>query len=249
MAIIQLLLSIIILSILYNRMIKREEPSISKVQAVVPVLLGIVSLVFSVILTLCIAFIFLKLGWNKNNIDNLVLRSIVSSFLTAGLPEEIGKLIFIMICIKIFKPKNVYEYLLAGFGVGMGFTIFEEFLYGSNLIALATRLLIITFHAVLGSIMASHIGKAKYYRVQNIENKNVPLEYVKALLIPILIHTIYDASNVKNAGLEDGVPDAVQGMAVLIALLIMLIAFILQIMVLLKIKKETNRLCDMNMRR
>lgn len=100
----------------------------------------------------------MKLGWNRNNISNLALRSLVSSFFSAGLPEEIGKLIFILICITIFKPKNVYEYLLTGFGVGMGFTIFEEFLYGSNLVAVVVRLFILTFHAILGSIIASHIG-------------------------------------------------------------------------------------------
>ena len=69
--------------------------------------------------------------------------------------------------------------------------------------------------------------------------------YVKALLIPILIHTIYDATNVKNAGLEAGVPDNVQGIAVLIALVTMLLAFILQIVIHIRIKKDTEKLIEM----
>ena len=245
MAIIQFVLSIIILSIIYFKMIKRETPEISKAQANVPVILGIVSLVVSVALTVLIAIGLSKLGYNKNNISNLVLRSISSSFFAAGLPEEIAKCLFIVLCIKIFKPKNVYEYLLTGFGVGMGFTIFEEFLHGSTLVAVAIRILVITFHSVLGSIMASYIGKAKYYKLNKTENKNIMMLYVKALLIPILMHTIYDATNVKNAGLENGVPENVQGIAVLIALVTMLLAFILQIVIHIRIKKDTEKLIEM----
>ena len=108
MAIIQFFVSIIILSILYVRMIKRETPSIGKAQAIVPVILGIVSLVVSVAFTLGLAILLFKAGWNRNNVSNPVLRSLASSFFSAGLPEEIGKFMFIMICIKAFKPKNVY---------------------------------------------------------------------------------------------------------------------------------------------
>ena len=93
--------------------------------------------------------------------------------------------------------------------------------------------------------MASYIGKAKYYKLNKTENKNITMMYVKALLIPILIHTIYDATNVKNAGLEAGVPDNVQGIAVLIALVTMLLAFILQIIIHVKIKKDTEKLIEM----
>ena len=245
MAIVQFVLSIIVLGIIYFKMQKRETPSISKAQAIVPVIFGIVSLVVSVALAVALGFGLIKLGYNKNNISNLVLRSISSSFFSAGLPEEIGKCLFIVLSIKIFKPKNVYEYLLAGFGVGMGFTIFEEFLYGSNLVATVTRIFVITFHSILGSIMASYIGKARYYKLNKTENINTTMLYVKALFIPILIHTLYDATNVKNAGLENGVPDDVQGIAVLIALATMLIAFIFQIIIHVRIKKDTGELIEM----
>ena len=245
MAIIQFVLSSIILGIIYFKMQKRETPSIGKAQAVVPVILGVVSLVVSVALTILIAIGLSKLGYDKNNISNLALHSILSSFFAAGLPEEIVKCLFILLCIKIFKPKNVYEYLLTGFGVGMGFTIFEEFLYGSNLIAIVIRIVVVTFHSLLGSIMASDIGKAKYYKLNKAENKNITMLYVKALLIPILIHTIYDATNVKNAGLEEGVPENVQEIAVLIALVTMLLAFILQIVIHVKIRKDTEKLIEM----
>ncbi len=76
-------------------------------------------------------------------------------------------------------------------------------------------------------------------------DKNIALQYVKALVIPIIIHTIYDATNIKNAGLEEGVPDVVQGLAVIVAFGTMLLAFILQIIVHVKIKKDTNKLCEM----
>ena len=245
MAIIQFLISTVVLAILYVRMIKRETPSIGKAQAIVPIVFGAVSLLVSVFITLGFGIVLLKLGYNKNNIDNLAIRSLISSFFSAGLSEEISKFLFIILSIKIFKPKNVYEYLLTGFGVGMGFTMFEEFLYGSNLVVLILRMFIITFHAVLGSIMASYIGKAKYYKQNNIENKNAAFEYIKSLLIPILIHTIYDATNIKNAGLEDGVPLNIQEIAIYIALITIVVAFIVQIIVHIRIKKDAEKLCSM----
>ena len=245
MAIIQFIISTVVLVILYLRMIKREKPSIGKAQAIVPIVFGAVSLLVSVFITLGFGIVLLKLGYNKNNIDNLAIRSLISSFFSAGLSEEISKFLFIILSIKIFKPKNVYEYLLTGFGVGMGFTMFEEFLYGSNLVVLILRMFIITFHAVLGSIMASYIGKAKYYKQNNIENKNAAFEYIKSLLIPILIHTIYDATNIKNAGLEDGVPLHIQEIAIYIALITIVVAFIVQIIVHIRIKKDAEKLCSM----
>ena len=241
---IQFGITTIILTILYVRMIKREVPNIGKAQAIVPILLGIVSLIVSFALVLGIGYFLMKLGYNKNNIESIPLKSIIGAFIAAGLPEEIGKFLFIIISIKIFKPKNVYEYLLIGFGVGMGFTLFEEGLYGVNLASII-RIFVITFHAIFGSIMASYIGKAKYYKTHNVENKNVTLEYVKALIIPIIIHTLYDATNVKNAGLEAGVDENTQGVAVLVALITILIAFILQIVILINIKKDTDKLIEM----
>ena len=68
MAIIQFVLSIIILGIIYFKMQKRETPSISKAQAIVPVILGIVSLVVSTALAVALGFGLIKLGYNKNNI-------------------------------------------------------------------------------------------------------------------------------------------------------------------------------------
>ena len=240
----QFVLTIIILTILYVRMIKREVPSIGKMQALVPIFFGILSLIFSVVLSIGLSLLLIKLGYNKNNIDSIALKSIVGAFTAAGLPEEIGKFLFIIISIKIFKPKNVYEYLLIGFGVGMGFTLFEEGLYGVNLASII-RIFVITFHAIFGSIMASYIGKAKYYKTHNVENKNIALEYVKALIIPILIHSLYDATNVKNSGLEAGVDENTQGVAVLVALITILITFILQIVILIKNKKDTDKLIEM----
>ena len=244
MIIIQFALTVTVLTILYVRMVKREVPSIGKAQALVPIFFGILSLIFSVALSIGLSILLIKLGYNKNNIDSIALKSIVGSFVAAGLPEEIGKFLFIILSIKIFKPKNVYEYLLIGFGVGMGFTLFEETLYGVSLASII-RMFVITFHSLFGSIMASYIGKAKYYKTHNVENKNIALEYVKALIIPIIIHTLYDATNVKNAGLEQGVPDSAQGIAVIIALLTILITFILQIVILIKIKKDSEKLISM----
>ena len=73
------------------------------------------------------------------------------------------------------------------------------------------------------------------------------IQYVKALLIPIIIHTVYDASNVKNAALEKGVSDNIQEIAVLIALIVMIIAFVWQIVYLIRVKKDAEALIKMQM--
>ena len=94
---IQFVLPIIILTIIYVRMTKREVPSIGKAQSLVPIFFGILSLIFSVALSIGLSILLIKVGYNKNNVDSIALKSIVGSFVAAGLPEEIGKFLFIIL--------------------------------------------------------------------------------------------------------------------------------------------------------
>ena len=63
-----------------------------------------------------------------------MIRSVIAAFISAGLPEEITKFLMILLTLRIFRGRvrNVYEYILAGAAVGFGFTLLEEFLYGSS---------------------------------------------------------------------------------------------------------------------
>ena len=67
----------------------------------------------------------------------------------------------LLIACAIFKPRNVYEHMVAGAGIGFGFTLLEEFAYGTGLSSL-TRIPLVAMHVVFGIIMARHLGTARH---------------------------------------------------------------------------------------
>ena len=103
MAIIQLILALIILGFIYRWMIRNEIPEpISKPQAAVPVVLGVLSVPVSFIFVLILGTLLLKIGYSKTEVP-MVVRSVVAAFFGAGFPEEIAKLLMIVITILIFS--------------------------------------------------------------------------------------------------------------------------------------------------
>lgn len=109
MMIIQLLLTSIILGIIYKKMLKWEcDMSINKKQAFVPIFLGVLATMLTLVFALGIAFTFMNMGFTVENIQNVVIKSFVTSFWRAGLIEEISRLLMIILAIWLFKPKNVY---------------------------------------------------------------------------------------------------------------------------------------------
>jgi RsiW-degrading membrane proteinase PrsW (M82 family) len=244
MPVIQLLLSLIVLGILYFRMIRREIPGpIAKIQAAVPVILGVVSVVLSFLMFLALGYLLDKAGFSVQRLPAL-LHSVCSAFIAAGLPEEIAKLLMILLTLLIFRRRirNVYEYILIGAAVGFGFTLLEEFFYGSRGIMAIVRLATVASHMVFGIIMAKHLGTARYNRIKG--SGPVTREYALALLVPILLHTLFDAGTAANAYLSSGNEDdeligIAFGLAVAVAL------FIVQIVVLVRLKKNTEKYCGM----
>ena len=182
----------------------------------------------------------MNVGINGSSLP-LIVSSLYSGFFRAGLPEEIAKLIMILLSLLIFrkKVKNVYEYILIGAGVGFGFTIFEEYLYGSEgVIAEILRLLLITSHMLFGIIMAKHLGMARYNNVT--KQGPVVLEYIAAIGLPVLIHTLYDACNGTNK-LIDSNDDLVVGIGLIIGLGSFIVMFIWQVFVLMKLKGNVEK--------
>ncbi len=248
MPIVQLVISLIVLGILYFRMIRRESPdTIEKMQATVPVILGVVSTVLSFLLFLAIGFILKKAGFSTQQLPAFI-RSVIAAFIMAGLPEEVMKFLMILLTVLLFRTRirNVYEYILIGAAVGFGFTLLEEFLYGSpSMITAVTRLITIAGHMVFGIIMARHLGTAKFNRTKG--SGSVAGEYALALLVPILLHTFYDAGTATNAYLNSDNEDA-EGIGIIIALTFMAILFIVQIVVLVRTKRNTEKYCRMEIR-
>ena len=193
MAVIHLIVALIVLGTLYKKMIGWEAPpGISKGQAIVPVLLGLAAVPLSFIL-------FIAIGVSVKNVFGygvgdgpLLLGSFTAAFLSAGLNEELAKLLMILIVIGIFGKKagNVYEYMLIGAGVGFGFTLFEEFVYGSGIAALVGRILTVTAHMMLGLAMGRHLGLARYNKVTG--RGSVWKERLLAFWVPVAVHTLYD---------------------------------------------------------
>ena len=247
MSIIQTIASIIILGILYKRMIDRERPApISKGQVFVPVLLGVFSLILSFLMALGITLIMMGLEIDTSTLP-LMIRSANAAFLIGGLSEEIARLLIILLCLLIFrsKIKNVYEYILIGAAVGFGFTLFEEFLYnGANasiIVSMIARLIVIAAHMVFGILMAKHLGLARYYR-ENGQGSPVK-ERIFAILIPVVIHTFYDAGTAQNGFLEGSGEDLTIG--IVLAVVAIIVMFAIQIAVLVKFKKNTEKYCEM----
>ena len=202
MAIIQLLVSLIVLGLLYVRMVRRETPDqVSKGQAITPVGLGVLSVPLSFIVFLGVGYALVKMGKSFKDLP-AVAGSVLRAFIMAGLPEEITKLLMMLLTIRIFRSKirNVYEYILIGAGVGIGFTLLEEFFYGSDGFIAFLRLPTVGAHMIFGMIMAKHLGMAAHNRA--IGKGGIAKEYILAVVIPILIHSLFDATNGTSLLLE-----------------------------------------------
>ncbi len=226
-------------------MIRKEVPEqIGKAQAIAPVGLGVVSLILSFLFFFVIGAIVTKTGLNTNEMAR-VPGSILWAFLLAGLPEELAKLLIILLTLRIFRSKirNAYEVILIGAGVGLGFTLFEEFFYGGGG-GNPLRLLGLAAHMVFGIIMARHLAQARYDRMMN--QGSPAKEVLLAIVIPMLIHTLYDATNATNKFL-DCEEENLQIIGFVIAGIGIVFMVVLQILVLVRFKKNTEKYCSMSL--
>ena len=238
--------TIMILGFLYWRMVKREIPQpVGWLQALLPIAIGMLSH------PLTIPF---SMGYMKalaNNPDTLKLselnffQALGRDFILAGGLEEIAKLVIIVVILLIFrkKVKNVYEYILIGACVGTGFTLIEEFTYSTadnaNIVSTIGRLISVPAHMTLNMVMAEFLGRARFSKLTG--KGSTVLNYVLALLVPMVIHTLYDVSTAFNPSLMRG---EVKGM--IIALIGYVCLLVYELVVLLRCKKKTAELCGMS---
>ena len=159
--------------------------------------------------------------------------------------EEIAKFILILVILVILrkKVKNVYEYILIGAAVGMGFSFFEEFAYGggedATIVSTVGRLISVPAHMTFNMVMAEFLGRAKFSKLSG--KGSVILNYVLALLVPIIIHTLYDVCTAFNSSLMRGeVSGLVRALIGYAALLVY------ELVVLVRYKKKTETFCGMS---
>lgn len=238
-----------ILGALYKRMIDREVPTkIDIKQALFPVALGIVSELISGTAVMFFMKWILSLGFTADTLSPLA-STFFSAFAFAGFPEELFKMIMILITLLVFKNKvdNVYEYILIGAAVGIGFSIAEDFGYGTTLATLAIRLPLIAGHMVMDMIMGQFLGLAAYNATRG--EKPVKGYYALAFLVPVLIHTMYDAGTIFNKVLMTAAAGQGTSVDLAIGIIIGIVGFfgclIIQFVTLIQCKKNAEKLSAM----
>ena len=249
------LIAFILCAFVYVRMIRREVPEqIGKAQAWVPVGAGLIAPIISTVIAVGLGMLTIKLHGGEitqsgvtmpvqqaQQETNVVLRSLIKSFRVAGFTEELVKLLLALLMVKVFKPKNVYEYALAFIGVGFGFTALEEVLYGGGGLASLSRLPGFAMHMVFAILMGVNLGLARYAKLHGgSAGKHIFL----GLFLPVLWHTLYDAATTFNAGF-DATDENVQVAAVVIALIVTVASTVLQFVLLVRFKNNAVKYSEM----
>ena len=238
-SIISSLLALVICGFIYLRMIKREVPEpIGKIQAILPIILGGICVVFSGPAGIGLLFAFKSIGITGDTMAALP-AAFYTAFFIAGGVEELFKFVAIIITIVILKNKvkNVYEYILLGAAVGFGFTVVEDFTFGDSIIVLLIRTPLMFTHMTLNMIMGEFIGRAKYNRQKG--EGQTALYWALGLIIPMALHTLYDAGTIFNYPvMKDGnyVVGGILGGAAILTNIVVLIS------VLVRAKKNTEKL-------
>lgn len=197
-SIIASLFALVICGLLYKRMIKREVPEpIGKLQAILPAILGGICVPISGGCGIGLLYVLKAIGISTDAMKSFP-ASFYTAFFMAGGVEELFKFLAIIITLIILKNKvsNIYEYILLGAAVGLGFTVVEDFTFGDSLIVLLIRTPLMFTHMTLNMIMGEFIGRAKYNK-QKGEGHTV-FYWALALIIPAALHTLYDAGTVFN---------------------------------------------------
>ena len=249
-SIISLILNLIILGILYKNMIAWEgDYRISRGQAMLPVILGLLSVPLSFVFFLIIGLAFKAVTGFVPTDGPALLASFNHALFSAALNEELAKLIITLIVLCIFRKKlrNVYEYMLIAVAVGFGFTLIEDFVYSAGLTGLLMRLPNMTVHMMLGLAMGRHLGLARYNKVTG--SGAVIKEYLLAYFVPVFCHTVFDffaANKLIHAGDDVEVATAEIQRSIYIGVGMVLIAvipvFIFQIYLFKRLKKNASNL-------
>ena len=249
MGILIALISAALCALLYVRMVRRELPEpMPKKQAATPVVIGLFAPILATLLVLLIGLCVTALTGGRplsELIGNPLTSSLVRSFLAAGMTEELIKFLLFLLLARRLNPKNVYEVAVLVAGIGFGFTVLEEIGYGGgNVAAGLLRMPGFALHMVFGLIMGVYLGLARY---KKLHGESAGKETFLALFLPVLWHTVFDAATANNAALtaED---ETTQIIGLFAGLIVVVISVVMQIVVLVRFKKNTEKYCGMTLR-
>lgn len=146
--------------------------------------------------------------------------TLINAFVIAALLEEGLKYLAMRLCMR--RPGTVktrMDVVLCGAIVGLGFQVVEDILYAGD-VTLALVRAITPFHFVFGVVMGYYYGK---FLVAGSKS-----DHVKALLIPILIHGLFDFS-VQSLQLDERF--------VILALIMLVFMLALTVVLIVKLRK------------
>ena len=243
-------IAFVLCAVVYVRMIRREVPEqIGKTQAWIPVAVGLIAPFIASFIAIGLGLLMIKLRGGEitaagvtlpDQVDqvkmSMPVQSLVAAFRVAGFTEELVKLLLALLMVKIFKPKNLYEYALAFVAVGFGFTALEEILYGGGGIGAFARLPGFAMHLAFGLVMGLNLGRARYEK----QHGGSAGKYILAgLLLPVLWHTLYDAGTAFNAGL-DATDENAMVIGLVVAIVVLVVSTVLQFVLLVRFKKNAE---------
>jgi RsiW-degrading membrane proteinase PrsW (M82 family) len=142
--------------------------------------------IFGAILVFPIMFIQYVLA-----VEGVLITEVLKAFFMAGFLEEFFKwFILFFIAYKHAQFDELYDGIVYGASVSLGFATAENILYllahGVDL-AFWRALLPVSTHALLGVIMGFYLGKAKFTKGK-VKNQYLVL----SLAVPIVLHGFYD---------------------------------------------------------
>ena len=152
-----------------------------------------------------------------------VFHAFVSAFLTAAIVEEGLKYLAMRLCLR--KPGTVktrMDAVVCAAIVGLAFQVIEDLVYAGDMMTTLFRA-VTPFHFVFGVIMGY------YYGLSLISGKKS--DRAKALLIPILIHGLYDFS-IQCLKVND--------MYIIFTLIMLVLMLALTIFMIVRIRKWTR---------
>ncbi len=147
----------------------------------------------------CIPAMFLEMGisaYGPKFEMGTVEYAVFEAFCIAALCEEVCK--YVLLRLGSWRNRNFdyrFDGIVYGVAVAVGFALLENVLYvmdGGIEVAVMRGVLAVPLHAFCGVFMGIYYGAAKKAQIDG--NKSLcTTNTIKAIVIPILIHGIYDA--------------------------------------------------------
>ena len=103
------------------------------------------------------------------------------------------------------------------------------------------RLVLVTLHMIFGMIMAGHLGMARYKKETG---GNAIPDYVRAILVPMAMHTLYDACTATNQLLDVGNED-LETIGVFLGITAVSVMFFIQVASFVRMKAFAAKYCSM----